>query len=90
MHLRGKKICRNSSISHCFRDKGIIAFYAEIQDGRQKWPEKKFWENRQLTVKIPGEVKHFCRNLSHAVFRDKCFFEFYVEIQNGRQKWRGK
>ena len=36
----GQKFCQNRSILHRFRDKCDFAFYAEIQDGRQKW-----WEN---------------------------------------------
>ena len=37
--------CRSkiACISLHFRDKRVFAFYAEIQDGRQKWPEKLFW-----------------------------------------------
>ena len=34
----GQKFCRNHSISYCFRDKCVFAFYAVIQDGCQ-------WEN---------------------------------------------
>ena len=37
--LRGNKFCQNRSISHCFLDKCVFAFYTEIQDGLQKWPE---------------------------------------------------
>ena len=38
----GQKFHRNRSISLRFRDKRVFAFYAEIQDGRQKWPENDF------------------------------------------------
>ena len=31
-------------ISHCFQDKCVFAFYAEIQYGRQKWRENHFWQ----------------------------------------------
>ena len=39
-----QKFCRNRSISHCFQDKCIFAFYAEFQDGHRKWREKYFWQ----------------------------------------------
>ena len=44
-------------ISHRSRDKCIFAFYAEIQDGRQKWQEKRFF------VKCPQytlQIRKFC------------------------------
>ena len=37
-----QKFRQNHSISLCFRDKRFFAFYAEIQDGRQKWRENNF------------------------------------------------
>ena len=40
----GKKFQPNHCISHCFPDKCIFTFYAEIQDGSQKWQENNFWE----------------------------------------------
>ena len=33
------RLCRYYCISPCFQDKCVLAFYAEIQDGRQKWRE---------------------------------------------------
>ena len=44
----GQKFCQNRSISHCFRDKCVFAFYTEIQDGRQKWRKNYFWEKLQV------------------------------------------
>ena len=38
----GQKVCRNRAILLRFRDKHVFAFYAEIQDGRQKWRENDF------------------------------------------------
>ena len=32
----------------------FLAFYAEIQDGCQKWPENNFWKNHQLTADTHG------------------------------------
>ena len=40
----GQKFCRNHSSLACFRDKHVFAFFAEIQDGHQKWWENDFWE----------------------------------------------
>ena len=40
----GQTFQQNRSISHPFQDKYGFAFYAEIQDGRQKWRENNFWE----------------------------------------------
>ena len=38
-YLLGQNFCRNRSSSLRFRDKCVIAFCREIQDGRQKWRE---------------------------------------------------
>ena len=43
-YLVGQKFRRNCSISLRFIDKRVFAFYAEIQDGRQKWRENGFRE----------------------------------------------
>ena len=52
-------------------------FYAEIQDGRQKW-----WEKSPVDSADNLEGKKFRRNrsISHR-FRDKCVSVFYAEIQ---------
>ena len=55
----GKKICQNHSSSHCFRDKGVFAYYAEIQDSRQKWRENNFWENLTAESGDTLGVKNF-------------------------------
>ena len=66
-----------------FQDKCVLAFYAEIQDGCQRWPESNFCKKSPIdsadTLKIA---------LSHTVFQDKCVLVFYAEIQNGCQKWQ--
>ena len=41
-HPVGQKFRRNRSISLRYRDKNVLAFNAEIQDGRQKWQENDF------------------------------------------------
>ena len=35
----GKQFRRNRSVSQCFQDKHVFVFYAEIQNGREKWEE---------------------------------------------------
>ena len=66
----------------------INAFYAEIQDGRQKWGKVIFAKVVSPPCRYPADPK-FCRNcsISHC-FRDKCAFAIYAEIQDGCQKWR--
>ena len=66
----------------------INAFYAEIQDGRQKWWENDFWEKSPVDS-VDNVGKKFCENgsISHR-YGDKCFFAFYAEIQDSCQKWR--
>ena len=54
-----KKIRRNRSVSHRFRDKCVFAFYAEIQDGCQKWWENNFWENSPVESAYTLQVKNF-------------------------------
>ena len=46
----GQKFCRNHSISHCFQDKYVCVFYAENQDGCQKWQENDFGKEWQTTL----------------------------------------
>ena len=63
----------------------INPFYAEFQDGHQKWCGNNFWK------KIPDDcntlgIKNFVIIL-HCI-RDKCAFVFYTEIQDGCQKLR--
>ena len=36
-----------------------VFFYAEIQDGRQKWRENNFWENSPLDSADTLRVKNF-------------------------------
>ena len=40
--LVGLKFCQNSSMSYRLQDKCVFTFYAEIQDGCQKWGEMSF------------------------------------------------
>ena len=85
----GQKFCQNRSISLCFRDKHVFAFYTEIQDGRQKWREKQFLgkvANRVCTYPV-GQKFRQNRSISLS-FRVKRVFAFNAEIQDGRQKWR--
>ena len=47
LHIRyvGQKFHPYRSNLQRFRDKYIFAFYADIQDGCQKWQENNFWKN---------------------------------------------
>ena len=54
----GQKICRNRSISLRFRDKHVFAFYAEIQDGHQKWRENIFREKSPVDIANTLRVKN--------------------------------
>ena len=82
----GQKFGQNHSISFRFREKRVFAFKAEIQDGRQKWREKDFWEKSQVDSAKTLQVKNFVEiALSCSVSEINAF---YVEIQDGRQTWR--
>ena len=63
-------------------------FYAEIQDGRQKW-----WEN-DFSAKTPIEYAGTLRVKNFVEKFLACFISkintFYAKIQDGRQKWWGK
>ena len=85
----GQKFRQNLSISLRFRDKHVFAFYAEIQDGRQKWQENDFWDYSSIDSADTLRVKNFIEiSLYHSVSETNAFFLFYTEIQDGRQKWR--
>ena len=84
----GQKFRWNCSISHCFWDKCTFAFYAEIQEGHQKWRESDF------CLKLPVDSPYTLRTknlveiaLSHTVSKISVL-TFHAEIQDGRQKWR--
>ena len=63
-----RKFRRNRSISHHFRDKFAFAFYAEIQDGYQKWRESDFSEKSPVDYADTLWVKNFVKNtLSYTV-----------------------
>ena len=53
-------------VSLCFRDKHVFAFYAEIQDGPQRWRENNFCEKSPADwiVRVKNVVKIA---LSHSV-----------------------
>ena len=53
--LEGQNFFQNFSISHRFRDKYVLAFYTEIQDGGKKWWEKQFLEKVASSLsRYPG------------------------------------
>ena len=55
----GQIFCLNCPISNRFRDKCVFAFYAESQDGRQKWQESNFCENLPVDPAVTLWVKNF-------------------------------
>ena len=63
-------------------------FYAETQDGHQKWWENDLWEMSPVDSADMIEGQKFRRNcsISHS-FRDKCVYVFYAGIHDGCQKW---
>ena len=81
----GKKYSRNHSNS--FSE--INAFYAEIQDGCQKWRGNHFCENSPVESAHTLWFKNFVEiALASSVSEINPFFAFYAEIQDGRQKWQ--
>ena len=60
----GQKCHRNRSITLRFQDKWIFAFYAEIQDGRQKWREKVLLQKVASRLCRYPVGQKFRRNLS--------------------------
>ena len=63
-------------------------FYAEIQDGCQKWQEKDFWKKSPVNSGDTLAIKNFNEiALSCKVYEINAF-AFYAEIQDGHQKWR--
>ena len=52
MYPAHQKFHQNRSTLHRFRGKFVFLFYAEIQDGHQKWRESDFWE------KLPVHSAH--------------------------------
>ena len=63
-------------------------FYAEIQDGRQKWWENDFCGKTPIEYAGTLRVKNFVKKFL-ACFISK-INTFYAKIQDGRQKWWGK
>ena len=63
-----QKFCQNRSISLRFRDKLVFAFYAEIQDGHQKWRENDFWEKSLIHSGDTLQIKNSLKSLYRALF----------------------
>ena len=63
-------------------------FYAEIQEGRQKWWENDFCGKTPIEYAGTLRVKNFVEKFL-ACFISK-INTFYAKIQDGRQKWWGK
>ena len=78
----GQKFCRNRSISLRFRDKHALAFYTEIQDGRQKWQENNFLEKSSVNSANTLWVKNF---VEIALSRSVCEIKVFLCL---RQKFK--
>ena len=82
-----QKFCQNHSNLLHFWDKHVFAFYAEIQDSRQKCRVNDFGENSLVDSAHNVGIKNFVKiALSLSVSKINMF---YAEIQDGRQKWWG-
>ena len=69
---------QNRSTSHCFQNKCIFAFYAEIRDGCQKWHENEFYEKSPVDS---ADVKYFVEiDLSRTVSEILKIFHFHRAI----------
>ena len=82
-------------ILHHSRDKCVFAFYAEIQDGCQKWWEKDFCEMSPLHSADTLRVKTFIEiTLSRTVSKINEFLrftqKFKMATKNGRKEIFGK
>ena len=69
----------------------IFAFYAEIQNGYQKWKENDIWEKLPVDSKDNLWVKNFVEiTLSHSVSEIKMFWhftqKFKMAVKSGRKK----
>ena len=77
------------TMSHCFPDKCIFAFYEEIQDGRQKWQENDFWEKSPVDSTDTLEVKNFVKiALSCIVSEINVLLCFTQKFKMAAKKWR--
>ena len=78
----GQKFRRNRSISHGFQDKHVFAFYAEIQDGCQKWWENDFQEKSPVDSAYMLQVQNFVKiALSRSVSEIKTFLHFTQKLK---------
>ena len=93
--LEGQKFLRNRSISHRFQDKYVYVFYAEIQDGWQKWRENYFWKKPPVNSGDALAIKNFDQiAVSHTVSQINEFLRFMQKFKmaakNGRKTIFGK
>ena len=93
--LEGQKFRQNRSILHRFRDKCIYVFYAEIQDGCQKWRENNFWKKLPVNSGDTLAIKNFNEiALSHIISAINVFLhftqKFKMATKNGGKMIFGK
>ena len=89
-----QKFCQNRSCLNCFQDKCDFVYYAEIHDGRQKWPENNFWEKSPDDSAHTLEVKYFTEiTLAHKVSKINVLHftqKFKMTTKNGGKTIFGK
>ena len=69
-------------ILHCSQDKSVFAFYAEIQDGRQKWQKSYFCEMSPLHSADTLRVKTFFEiALSRSISKINAFLHFMQKFK---------
>ena len=89
----GKKIFAKCSISHHFRDKHVFVFYAEIQDGHQKWWKNNFYScQKTLQILVLLTVFRYAEYRFVLVEKNKirkeylatgCCNSYYFRLSNG-------
>ena len=91
----GQKFCQNRFISHSYRDECLFDFYAEIQDGHQKWRENDFWGKSPVDSPDTLQIKTFAEiTLSRTVYEINGFLyltqKFKMAAKSGRKVIFGK
>ena len=86
-----QKLVRNLSVSHCFRDKCIFAFYAEIQDGCPKLQKTIFGKKYHRTFhnsRTCPVVKNCLEiTLSRTVSQLNVFLWFMQKFKMAAELW---
>ena len=79
----GVKNLDKIALSHCFRDKCVFTFYAEIQDGGQKWRKIDFWEKSPVYSPHTLGVKNFYEIAQSRTVSEIFTLFYFPDIING-------